>query len=167
MIDPETLTEISQEELFKKYLDQTTTRLKDLDLSTEQGQLTLDRWIKQVESQVFVTRTIGATLTRARREQDEKSGKNRWDKETRGLNRKNGTVAEGLGKGKVKKTKKSDLEKVVENFILLEDEEESLEERNTDIVKKLSGKKYTEDEVRTAISYARKSFVFSEKVEEE
>lgn len=166
MIDPENLEEISQEELFKKYLDQTTTRLKDLDLSTEQGQLTLDRWIKQVESQVFVTRTIGAALTRARREQDEKSGKNRWDKETRGLNKSNGSISGGL-KSKAKKPKKSDLEKVVEGFIQLEDEEETLEERNQDIVKKLSGKKYTEDEVRTAISYARKSFVFSEKVEEE
>jgi len=157
---------LTQSELYKRATEETQFKINSLDYTQEGAREKLEEWQALIESMVFEGKAIGTRITAKLRELDEKSGKNRWDKETRGINKSNGsTVAETLNK--VKKTPLTPLEKQVQGWIDTEDESEPLEERNEYILSLTVGKKNTKDEVLEALRRLRaKGTVIAKKQED-
>lgn len=141
---------ISQAELYKRTCEETQFKINSLDYNQEGSYEKLIEWQRLIEAATFVDKVAGTRVMAKIRELDEKAGRNRWDKETRGLNRSNGSVAETVNK--VKKVPQTPLEKLVSGYISLWDESEGGKaERDEYILSMTVGRKYTADEVKDVI----------------
>lgn len=127
-------------------------QVRELDFSNkpEESYKLLQDHIAKIESIVFALKTQAGRHHAAKRAYEEKAGINRFDKEIGPANKSNKSP-----KPSPEGTPLSALAKKVKGFIDAEDQEEDIQERNAYIISLLSGKKYTEDEVRMAIKEVR------------